>query len=150
MIRRLAPDDSALLAALFIEFNAEYEQPSPDPSTVTRLAAEQLSTGEIDAWVAGDPAVGFAQVRFRRSLYDVGLAACLEELWVRASSRRRGLGRALLEAVMEGARAAGATYLDLNTSTDDAAARRLYERSGFTNLENGVPTASMLYYEREL
>lgn len=150
MIRRLGPADAGLLAELFCEFNAEFDLHEPDAALVQRLAAPQLESGEIAAWVWGDPPVGFAQMRLRSTLYDEGRAACLEELWVRPAARRRGVGQQLLEVVLAEARAAGATYADLSTSTDDAAARRLYERNGFTNLENGVPTASMLYYERPL
>ena len=51
---------------------------------------------------------------------------------------------------METAREAGATYIDLNTSEDDSAARSLYESLGFTNREGRPDGPEMLYYEREL
>jgi hypothetical protein len=40
--------------------------------------------------------------------------------------------------------------MDLGTSDDDVAARRLYESLGFTNRENGPDGPVMYVYEREL
>jgi ribosomal protein S18 acetylase RimI-like enzyme len=60
------------------------------------------------------------------------------------------MGRALLEAAMDTARAHGATHIDLNTSVSDEAARALYAKCGFTNSEGAPSGPSMLYYEREL
>jgi len=51
---------------------------------------------------------------------------------------------------MDLARELGADRMDLNTSVTDEAARALYERCGFTNLEFGPGGPSMLYYERDL
>ena len=51
---------------------------------------------------------------------------------------------------MELARERGATRMDLGTSTDDTAARALYEKLGFTNLEREPDGPTMLVYEREL
>jgi ribosomal protein S18 acetylase RimI-like enzyme len=60
------------------------------------------------------------------------------------------MGRALLAATIEYARAAGATNLDLNTGETDTAARALYESMGFTNKEGGPEGPPMIFYEREL
>ena len=51
---------------------------------------------------------------------------------------------------MDTARAAGADYMDLGTSEDDAAARGLYESLGFSNREGKPDGPVQLYYEREL
>lgn len=50
---------------------------------------------------------------------------------------------------MERARAGGAALVDLTTTEDDIAARRLYESMGFTRFENGNGGLSYSY-EREL
>ena len=64
--------------------------------------------------------------------------------------RGGGLGRALMQAVLEEARAAWARFIDLGTSEYDVAARALYESAGFTNRE-GKPDGPIMYvYEREL
>jgi len=50
---------------------------------------------------------------------------------VRPAARRRGAGRALLAAVLDHVRAAGARALFLEVAVDNPAARALYETSGF-------------------
>jgi ribosomal protein S18 acetylase RimI-like enzyme len=145
------PDDADLLGRMLYEFNLEFGQTEPPEEQMAALARPQLESGEVAVLFGpGDPPVGFAQLRFRLSLYEPGPDACLEELWVRPHARGTGLGRALLEGAMNLARLRGATRIDLNTSTTDTAARSLYESCGFTNEEFGVGGPSMLYYERDL
>ena len=89
-------------------------------------------------------------LRLRRAIFDDGLAAYLEELYVAPGRRGEGLGRALLDAVVEARRERGARWIELGTSEDDVAARGLYESAGFINREGG-PDGPVLYvYEREL
>lgn len=145
------PDDAELLGRMLYEFNLEFGQTEPPAEQMGRLARPQLASGEVAVvFGPGDPPVGFAQLRYRGSLYEAGPDACLEELWVRPAARGTGLGRALLEAAMDLAREHGATRIDLNTSVDDEAARALYAKCGFTNEEFGPGGPSMLYYERDL
>jgi ribosomal protein S18 acetylase RimI-like enzyme len=113
-------------------------------------AAPLLESGEVTVLFVGEGPDGFAQLRFRPSLYTGALDAHLEELYVVPERRGRGLGRALLEAAMAHARERGAAHIDLGTSEDDVAARALYESAGFTNHEGRPDGPRMLYYEREL
>jgi ribosomal protein S18 acetylase RimI-like enzyme len=55
-----------------------------------------------------------------------------------------------MNEAMDVARAEGATYMDLGTSEDDVAARRLYESLGFSNREGKPDGPLNYYYEREL
>lgn len=145
------PGDAELLGRMLHEFNAEYGETEPAAEQIARLAGPQLASGEVAVLFGpGTPPDGFAQLRYRLSLYDAGPDACLEELWVRPHARGTGLGRALLEAAMVLARQHGATRIDLNTSMGDDAARALYASAGFTNEEFGPGGPSMLYYERDL
>ena len=145
------PGDAALLGRMLYEFNLEFDETEPSAEQVAELAAPQLESGEVAVLFGpGDPPDGFAQLRFRLSLYDAGPDACLEELWVRPHARGTGLGRALLEGAMDLARERGATRIDLNTTVADEAARALYAKYGFTNEEFGPGGPSMLYYERDL
>ena len=86
----------------------------------------------------------------RTSIWTGEPDAYLQELYVAPERRGEGLGRELLEAAMELARASGATHIDLGTSEGDVAARGLYESSGFTNREGSPEGPPMLYYERYL
>ena len=100
--------------------------------------------------LAGDGPDGVALLRFRRSLWTENRECYLAELYVVPGRRGQGLGRALMEAVLATAREEGADGIDLNTSVDDVAARRLYESLGFTNREGKPDGPVMLFYEREL
>lgn len=65
-------------------------------------------------------------------------------LATRPEARRRGLGRALLNAATAAARDAGARRVLLEVARDNAAARRLYESAGFAvfNVRRGYYRAS--------
>ena len=89
-------------------------------------------------------------MRFRPSLWSEALECYLAELYVVPERRGRGLGRALMDAAIEHARRRGAGHMDLGTSEDDVAARRLYESLGFTNREGRPDGPVMYFYEREL
>lgn len=77
---------------------------------------------------------GYAIGTFGFDLEFAGPDAFLTELFVRAESRRRGLGARLLAAVTSGLRAAGARAVTLLVLPENAAARRLYASAGFAEL----------------
>ena len=56
---------------------------------------------------------GLAVLRFRRALWSEGLECYLAELYVVPDQRGRGLGRQLMLAAMEHARARGADTMDI-------------------------------------
>jgi ribosomal protein S18 acetylase RimI-like enzyme len=149
-IRLATADDAPALGRLLHAFNAEFGEPTPYADVIAERAAPLIESGEVTVLFAGDGPDGFAQLRFRPSLYTGALDAYLEELYVVPERRGHGLGRALLEAAMEHARQRGAAHIDLGTSEDDVAARALYESAGFTNREGGPDGPAMLYYERDL
>jgi GNAT superfamily N-acetyltransferase len=135
---------------LLHEFNTEFGESTPDPETIAERAAPLIESGEVTVLFVGEAPDGFAELRFRPSLYTGALDAYLEELYVVPERRGHGLGRALLEAAMDHASQRGAARIDLNTSVDDVAARALYESAGFTNREGGPDGPQMLCYERDL
>jgi ribosomal protein S18 acetylase RimI-like enzyme len=149
-IRLAGACDAAVFGRLLHAFNAEFEEPTPEAEVIAERAAPLIESGEVVVLLAGDGPDGFAELRFRPSLHSGALDAYLEELYVAPHRRGQGLGRALLEAAIEHSRERGATRMDLNTSTDDAAALALYESAGFTNREGSPAGPSMLYYEREI
>ena len=53
-------------------------------------------------------------------------------MYVDAAHRRTGLAQQLVEAVIAGAREAGAVVLHLSVTVGNAPAQRLYRRMGFT------------------
>ena len=149
-VRPASAADVSAFSRLLQEFNDEFDEPTPDADTIAARAAPLIETGEVTVLLAGDGPDGFAQLRFRPSLYTGALDAYLEELYVVPERRGQGIGRALLDAAMKFAKERGAAHIDLGTSEDDVAARALYESSGFTNREGSADGPRMLYYERDL
>jgi GNAT superfamily N-acetyltransferase len=149
-VRPAGPADAAVVARLLHDFNSEYEDHTPGVEALTGHYRELLSAGELVVLLAGEGPDGFSQLRLKRSHYTGRPDACIEELYVVPERRGTGIGRALLGATIEAARAAGATHVELTTGEDDIEARSLYESDGFTNREGGPDGPRMLYYEREL
>jgi ribosomal protein S18 acetylase RimI-like enzyme len=149
-VRRASPGDAPEVARLLHRFQEEFDEPSPGVETLAERYRELIRKREMIVLLVGDGPDGFAQLRFRPTVYSSGLYVYLEELYVVPSRRGQGLGRGLLEATMDTARADGADHIELGTSETDTAARALYESAGFTNREGGPDGPVMLYYEREL
>jgi GNAT superfamily N-acetyltransferase len=149
-VRLARAHDAPAFGRLLHAFNTEFGEPTPDAELIAERAAPLIESGEVTVLFAGEGPDGFAELRFRPSVYTGALDAYLEELYVVPERRGRGLGRALLEAAMDHARECGAAHIDLGTSENDVAARGLYESAGFTNREGGPDGPRMLYYERDL
>ena len=152
-IRRGAEENAPVLARLLRQFNDEYEEETPDHEVLLERIPDLIASGEGVFFLAGeDPEnpVGFAYLQFNPSLYSRTRDAYLGELYVVPERRGDGFGRAMLEAVIEEARAQDAINISLGTSVTDTEARGLYESKGFTNFEGGDDGPSMLYYELDL
>jgi ribosomal protein S18 acetylase RimI-like enzyme len=149
-IRFAASADAAEVARLLHDFNTEFSDPSPGVAALSEHASRLLESGEITVLLAGRGPDGIALLRLRPSVWTGEPEAYLQELYVAPALRGQGIGRALLEATIEAARAAGATGIDLNTGETDTAARALYESLGFTNREGDPDGPAMLFYEREI
>src|SRR4051812_29657346 len=117
-LRLTAPSDE--------EMRAGVERLLGDPDTEFLLGA------------AGDnaPPAGVAQLRFRFGVWRAGGDCLLEDLYVDESARGAGLGRALVEATLERARARGCRRVELDTNERNDAALRLYGSFGFSATAN--------------
>jgi ribosomal protein S18 acetylase RimI-like enzyme len=149
-VRRAGIADAAEIAHLLHDFNTEFSDPTPGVEALTQRIEQLLKEGEVTVLLSGRGPDGLALFRLRPSLWEDGLDAYLEELYVAPPRRGEGLGRALLEETMRAVREAGAIRIDLCTGETDTAARSLYESCGFTNREGGPDDPIMLYYERDL
>ena len=79
--------------------------------------------------------VGIAYVATILSAEHCGLGAWLEELYVTPSHRLRGIGTALLTAILERARATGIVAIVLEVDSGHRRAESLYRRFGFRPLD---------------
>jgi ribosomal protein S18 acetylase RimI-like enzyme len=150
-VRRAELADAEAVGRLMHDFNAEFDEPTPGPERIAERIRELLAGGDTAILLAGSGPDGLAILRFRLAITTPGLECHLAELYVVPARRGQGLGRALMNAAIDAARARGADYMDLGTSEDDVAARALYESLGFVNREGGRPDGPIsYYYEREL
>ncbi len=92
----------------------------------------------VHALIAEDGAgriVGLVHYLFHRSTISIADTCYLQDLFTLAESRGTGVGRALIAAVCERAKAAGSARVYWHTQETNGAAMRLYdkvaERSGF-------------------
>jgi ribosomal protein S18 acetylase RimI-like enzyme len=149
-VRRAGDADADEIGSLLHDFNTEFQDVTPGPEALAARVRELLAGERFIVLLAGDGPRGLAVLRFRPSIWTRGLECYLAELYVQPDHRRRGLGLALMTAVLETAKAEGADYVEVATSEDDAGARALYERMGFVNRERGADGPLMYMYEREI
>ena len=109
-----------------------------DPNTEFLLAAP----GD------GTPAAGVCQLRFRLSVWTGADDCWLEDLYVDESARGTGLGRALVEAAFERARARGCRRIELDVNESNTEAIAFYESLGFTT--EPKPPGRTLFISRRL
>jgi len=96
-----------------------------------RLLPDGMDSEGHCFWTAydGDEAVGMLWLRFTDT--SVGLTAFGFDFSVREDLRRRGYGRALLQAAEVECRARGVVSVGLQVFGDNLAAQALYEQMGF-------------------
>jgi ribosomal protein S18 acetylase RimI-like enzyme len=149
-VRLAGPADVDDVGRLLHRFNTEYDDVTPGPVALAARIRMLLDGGETAVVVGGDGPDGVAVLRFRPAIWTSGLECYLAELYVVPERRGRGIGRAIMSAAIEEARARGADWIDLGTSEDDVAARGLYESLGFVNREHPPDGPVMYVYELEL
>jgi ribosomal protein S18 acetylase RimI-like enzyme len=149
-VRLAQPADAETVGRLLHDFNTEFNDPTPGPARLGERVRKLLTDEAITVLLGGTGPDGLAVLRFRPAIWTEALECYLAELYVAPERRRRGLGRALLEAAIEFARARGADHMDVGTGENDVAARALYEGLGFSNREGGRDGPLNYFYEREL
>ncbi len=137
IVRSIERGDREQWAALWrgsLEFYRTVEIPDVTDATWSRIF-DPLEP--VHALVAARDGglLGFAHFLFQRSTWLVNPTCYLQDLYVSAVARKKGVGRALIGAVVLAAKEAGAASVYWNTHETNATARRLYdaiaERTGF-------------------
>jgi phosphinothricin acetyltransferase len=129
-IRPLAPGDWPAVEAIYAEGIAtgnatfETEPPTWEEFDAGRLPGHRfvaIADGEVVGWAALSPTS-------RRECYD-GVAE--HSVYVAGNKRGRGIGRALLDALVESADAAGIWTIQTSVFPENDASLKLHERAGF-------------------
>jgi GNAT superfamily N-acetyltransferase len=102
----------------------------PVPEDFARRLGEEVERGELEVLASRTEGriVGVAVLAYRLSVSAAGLFASIEDLYVEPDARRRGVGRALLEAVGERCVARGVSYVEAQVEDEEAA---FYAASGY-------------------
>lgn len=128
----VGPGDRDRLVGLARAFHAEDGHPL-DAGGEAALAA--LCSGEPfgRGWLArtGGEVVGYAVLSLGFSVEFGGRDGFVDDLYLVPAVRGRGLGRALLERLVDEARALGVRTLHLEVEPLNARAEALYARHGF-------------------
>lgn len=135
-IVRATSGHALLVSPLFDLYRRFYEQ-DPDPQGAERFITERLERGDSVIFLAllrdsgEQAAAGFVQLYPIFSSVSMRRLWLLNDLYVSAEVRRRGVARALIECAAAFARETGAKGLILETAADNGPAQRLYEGLGW-------------------
>ena len=133
-IRPVAPGDFDRWLPLWDGYNAFYGRSGAtalEPAITRVTWARLFAPGEpIHALVAENDGalLGLAHYIFHRSTTITSDVCYLQDLFTAEAARGKCVGRALIEAVAEAARARGTSRLYWHTQKTNATARRLYDK----------------------
>jgi GNAT superfamily N-acetyltransferase len=132
-MRVAGPGDIPRLVELMVEFYAESGHPC-DPARAA-AAFDQLvrdpRLGRVWLLEHAGRSVGYAVLTLGYSLEYGGRDAIVDDLFVQAPYRSRGLGTAAIEEAKRACIALGVRALHLEVARDNHGARELYRKAGF-------------------
>ena len=141
-VRLAAPTDLSQWEALWEGYNAFYERTVPPEGTRVTWSRFFDANEPVHALVAERDGrlLGLVHYLFHRSTGLIGPTCYLQDLFAAEEARGQGVGRALIEAVYERAKAAGSPLVYWQTHETNESAMALYDkiakRSGFLVYEN--------------
>jgi ribosomal protein S18 acetylase RimI-like enzyme len=126
VIRPATPADEPALRALDLATWSTIATPTPPPPPDREFELDGVLVAELEDGIAGYVKLGPAlPLESARHVLEI------KALAVSPAHRRRGIGRALMDAAIREARTAGARKLTLRVLAHNADARALYARCGF-------------------
>lgn len=145
-VRMVAVDDLPRVIALFDEYRSFYGQ-EYDIRLAERFIHARFDLQDSWILVAKDTAgraVGFCQIYPGYSSVSACRIGILNDLFVAAGARSRGIGSALLAAAEALAMSLGLARLELSTARDNHVARMLYSRHGW------LPDEAFIGYQKAI
>ena len=132
VVRPAIPSDAPAVGGLMAQL-AEHTRGHIDPGVQDRFRA-MIELPQYAIFVAEDEAgqvIGLLSASQRWTLWHTGPCAFIEELVVDEQARRQGVGHALIQAVLDWARAQGCSEIEVSTDHDNTDAQAFYRRLGF-------------------
>jgi ribosomal protein S18 acetylase RimI-like enzyme len=147
---RAREQDADSVTALMAGFRDHMGRDQPTADELRATVGALLRDPNTDFLLAaadGATPAGVCQLRYRLTVWT-GVEDCwLEDLFVEADARRTGLGRALVAAAFERARARGCRRIELDVDEDNTGAIAFYETLGFST-ESKPPGRNLLVGRR--
>ena len=135
-VRLATEDDAPEVARLLADLPGSWGAEAPSQETlercVRRLLPDQGAEFLVGSLDEHPSPVGVAQLRFRYLVWLDDEECELEDLFVHSAARRAGVGRALMEAAIERARARGCRRMHIVANEANECAIPLYESFGFS------------------
>jgi ribosomal protein S18 acetylase RimI-like enzyme len=135
------PHEAEAVARLIGAFRDYYGREKPSDNAILAAVERLIETPDTEYLLAApdddSPPLGIIQLRFRFSVWTSAPDCWLEDLFVDARARRRGVAEALMELAFARARERGVRRIELDTWESNEPALALYRRHGFTDRSKG-------------
>jgi GNAT superfamily N-acetyltransferase len=133
------------LVAMMREFYAEANYALDADWATKAFSAVLQDNSRGIAWIVaeGNEPIGYVVVTFRLSMEFGGPDAFIDDLFVRASHRRRGARRIALEAAFAECRRRGVLAVHVETAADSVAAKALFGSFGLEDRNRLLLTARL-------
>lgn len=133
IIRQATINDLDQLSILFAQYREFYKQ-SFEPDACRIFLEERFNKEESVIFIALDKNIytGFTQLYPCFSSVGLKKIWILNDLFVSAEHRQKGIARALINHVIEYSKSTGRKKVVLSTAYDNFNAQKLYEEIGFT------------------
>jgi ribosomal protein S18 acetylase RimI-like enzyme len=127
------PDDLPKLTALVAAFHAEMEITQDDGTRARGLTPLLEGSPYGAAYLVGPKSapIGYIIVTFGWSVEFGGMEGFVDEMYVRPGVRGRGVASEVMLSLPRALAETGLKALHLEVDREDAAAQRLYEKTGF-------------------
>jgi ribosomal protein S18 acetylase RimI-like enzyme len=139
---------TALIAAFRDWWGKDVPADESIQATVRTLLADRMTEYLLAAPAPGEPASGVCQLRYRLSVWTGTEDCWMEDLYVLGDARRGGIGRSLVAAALDRARARGCRRIELDVNEQNTAALEFYRALGFTT--EPKPPGRTLFVARSL
>ncbi|HEX8173500.1 MAG TPA: GNAT family N-acetyltransferase [Pyrinomonadaceae bacterium] len=143
--RRAAPDDIPILVELMQEFYSEAPYPLDRDWAAASFNALLPDDSLGAVWIVfldSQPA-GYVVMTIKFSMEYGGLDAFIDDLFIRAPYRRRGLGRTVLNALFDECERRGVLAVHVEVGQDNEAANALYDSYGLKPYDDGRRTLTV-------
>lgn len=132
MLRQGTTEDIPVLVELMDEFYAEshFELDRTEATSTFKTLVDHPDFGTVWIFEGDTQAAGYVVLTVRFSMEFGGLVGSIDDLYVRPSERRKGIGNELLHSLLIDCHDRGLEGLDVEVAPDNLAAQALYRRIG--------------------